>query len=79
MSKPVPRMPVEPRGVSSAQAAAYVGVSNTLFQEMVSDGRMPRPKRINARNVWDRRQIDEAFDLLPEDGGPNPWDQAVGH
>jgi hypothetical protein len=35
---------------------------------------MPRPKRINKRTVWDRRQLDAAFEDLPDDGGPNPWD-----
>lgn len=56
-----------PRGLTRVQAAAYVGVSPTLFDQMVDDGRMPRPKRINARKVWDRRTIDEAFDALPGD------------
>jgi hypothetical protein len=31
------------------QAAAYIGVSPTLFDEMVRDGRMPKPTRINAQ------------------------------
>ncbi len=74
MSKPNYRQSIEPRGVCVVQAAAYVGVSPSLFHEMVSDGRMPRPKRINKRTVWDRRQLDEAFEALPDDGGPNPWD-----
>jgi predicted DNA-binding transcriptional regulator AlpA len=38
-----------PRGLSRVQAAAYVGISPTLFDEMVADGRMPKPVRINAR------------------------------
>ena len=41
---------------------------------MVRDGRMPPPKRINSRTVWDKRRLDEAFEELPEDGGNNPWD-----
>jgi hypothetical protein len=55
------------RGLSRKQAAIYVGVSPSLFDEMVRDGRMPPPKRINARTVWDVRQIDAAFDALPSD------------
>ncbi len=59
-----------PRGLSRTEAAAYIGVSPTLFDEMVQDGRMPRPKRVNARTVWDRRRVDLAFDALDEqDGG----------
>jgi hypothetical protein len=45
---------------------------------LVDDGRMPRPKRINARTVWDRLQLDIAFAALPTQDSPsidfNPWD-----
>ena len=56
-----------PRGLSRVQAAAYVGVKHTLFDEMVADGWMPAPKRINSRTVWDRLALDEAFAALPSD------------
>jgi predicted DNA-binding transcriptional regulator AlpA len=58
-----------PRGLSRVQAAAYVGVSATLFDQLVADNRMPRPKRINRRAVWDRVQLDVAFAALPGDDG----------
>jgi predicted DNA-binding transcriptional regulator AlpA len=57
-----------PRGLSRVQAAAYIGVSPTLFDAMIADRRMPRPKRINSRTVWDRIQLDAAFSALPNDG-----------
>ena len=57
-----------PRGLSRVQSAAYIGVSPTLFDEMVEDRRMPQPVRINARVVWDRLQLDEAFAALPHEG-----------
>jgi predicted DNA-binding transcriptional regulator AlpA len=57
-----------PRGLSRVQAADYIGVSPTLFDQMVVDRRMPRPKRINSRVVWDRIQLDAAFSALPNDG-----------
>jgi predicted DNA-binding transcriptional regulator AlpA len=63
-----------PRGLSRPQAAAYIGVSASLFDQLVKDGRMPRPKRINGRVVWDRRRLDECFEAL-DDGGENPWDK----
>jgi predicted DNA-binding transcriptional regulator AlpA len=67
-----------PRGICREAAAAYVGISPTLFDEMVGDGRMPRPKRINSRTVWDRHQLDKAFDALPDDGGrESEWRFAV--
>jgi predicted DNA-binding transcriptional regulator AlpA len=48
-------------------AATYIGVSPTLFDEMVNDGRMPKPKLINSRTVWDRFALDDAFAALPSD------------
>jgi hypothetical protein len=53
------------RGLNRVQAAAYIGVSPSLFDQMVSDGRMPKAKAINTRMVWDRLAVDRAFDLLP--------------
>jgi predicted DNA-binding transcriptional regulator AlpA len=63
-----------PRGLSRVQSAAYVGVSATLFDEMVDDGRMPQPIRINSRVLWDRLQLDAAFAALSHtsDEG-DPW------
>ncbi len=64
-----------PRGLSREEAARYVGVGTTKFEQMVSDGRMPRPKRIDGRLVWDRLQIEAAFSDLPDDSRANPLDR----
>jgi predicted DNA-binding transcriptional regulator AlpA len=66
-----------PRGLSRVEAAAYVGISPSLFDMMIKDGRMPGPKRINSRAVWDRIKLDLAFDALPENDASllNPWDE----
>ena len=76
---PTRMLPVSfpPRGLSRSEAAAYVGVSPSLFDAMVKDGRMPQPKRINCRTIWDRARLDEAFEALPGDDSNNPWDDAV--
>ncbi|KAB2689713.1 helix-turn-helix transcriptional regulator [Brucella tritici] len=66
-----------PRGMSRAAAALYIGVGTTKFDEMVKDGRMPQPKRVDARVLWDREELDISFDNLPsEDTQPskNVWD-----
>lgn len=63
------RAGLEPRGLSRELAAAYVGLSANKFDALVDDGRMPRPKRIDGRRVWDRRQLDRAFEALPDEGG----------
>lgn len=62
-----------PRGLSREQAAAYIGVSPSLFDEMVEDGRMPKPTRINSRTIWDRLKLDAAFAALTHDGIPEKW------
>lgn len=65
---------VASRGFSRTEAAAYIGVSPSLFDEMVKDARMPSPKQINTRTVWDRLKLDIAFDALPDREEANPWD-----
>lgn len=75
-TKDILPLSLAPRGLSRIEAAAYVGVSPSLFDLLVGDGRMPAPKRINSRTVWDRKKLDQAFELIP-DGDTvdnNPWD-----
>ncbi|MBR0693598.1 AlpA family transcriptional regulator [Bradyrhizobium lablabi] len=64
-----------PRGMSRDDAARYVGVSITKFDEMVADGRMPKPKRVDGRVVWDRLRLEAAFTDLPEEKVKNPLDR----
>lgn len=64
-----------PRGLSRVESAAYIGVSPALFDEMVEDGRMPPPKQINRRTVWDRLALDQCFAALPDREEANPWDK----
>jgi predicted DNA-binding transcriptional regulator AlpA len=56
-----------PRGLRRTLAAAYIGVGQNLFDAMVAEGSMPKPKRIHGRTIWDKVAVDRAFDLL--DGG----------
>ena len=60
--------PEDRLGMSREEAAEYVGVSTFLFDELVDDGRMPKPKVVNSRRVWSRAQIEKAFAALPTDG-----------
>jgi predicted DNA-binding transcriptional regulator AlpA len=84
MTRPLSEMrPLPRRGLSRDEAAMYIGISAAKFDEMVADGRMPGPVRIDARKVWDIRSLDLAFDALPRENptnsweGNHPWDQAV--
>lgn len=63
-----------PRGLCRVQASQYVGVAPGTFDTMVDDGRMPPPKRIGVRKVWDRLALDLAFVALPDEAALNPWD-----
>lgn len=60
------RSHIQPRGLRREDAAAYVAVSTTKFDEMVADGRMPKPKMVDNCVIWDRLQLDSAFDALPD-------------
>jgi excisionase family DNA binding protein len=77
MSESGLKRPVPKRGFSRVEAANYVGVSPSKFDELVRDGRMPAPKRIDGRRVWDIHNLDVAFDALPienETSGRSTWD-----
>lgn len=69
-------VPPTRRGLSRVEAAGYIGVGASKFDTMVTDGRMPMPKRIDGRKIWDVRALDLAFDVLPSEGDVehNPWD-----
>src|SRR5262249_44120643 len=41
------------RGLSRIEAATYVGISPCKFDQLIADGRMPIPRRIDQRKVWD--------------------------
>ena len=68
-----------PRGLRREDAAFYVGVSPSTFDEMVKDGPQPvPPKKVGKRTIWDRRRLDASFEDLPDrndESGPEPGDQ----
>lgn len=77
MTRPSPLPPsLPPRGLSREVAAAMISIGVSKFDQMVGDGRMPPPKRIDGRKVWDRLAVEAAFSALPEDDetAPNTWD-----
>jgi hypothetical protein len=69
--------PQDRLGLSRAEAAEYIGVGVSLFDQMVADGRMPPAKLINSRKVWMRSKIERAFAELPDEGQDketvDPW------
>jgi excisionase family DNA binding protein len=79
-----PHAPVQPRivvplkrGLDRTEAAEYVGIGVTKFDQMVRDGRMPAPVHVDGRRVWDIKALDLAFDALTGHVAisTNPWDE----
>ena len=64
-----------PRGLRREDAAAYIGVSPSKFDQWVERGVMPKPKRVDRIVLWDRKALDAAFDAL-DDGATD--DQVDG-
>jgi hypothetical protein len=50
----------EPRLMTGAEAAAYLGLTPASFTKWVADGRAPRP--LPGTRRWDRKAIDLALD-----------------
>jgi predicted DNA-binding transcriptional regulator AlpA len=64
-----------PRLIGRELAAAYVSVSPNMFDKMVKDERMPKPKRLGPNRIaWDVRELDAAVDRLPTAGNDNTVD-----
>lgn len=61
------RLPIR-RGLGRDEAAVYVGVSPTYFDQLVAWKIMPQPKELGTRLVWDVDELDLAFRSLPSKG-----------
>ena len=64
------------------EAAAALGISPTKFDELVADGRMPKPIKVDAMRLYDTEQVREAWLRIRDaeadnDNGKNPFDETV--
>ncbi len=83
----MPRYDALPPGVLpfavSREAAAYLlGISPSKFDELVKDARMPAPRVIDARVLWDVEELRVAWRALPkraerEQDAACDWDKAL--
>jgi excisionase family DNA binding protein len=62
------RLPIR-RGLDENEAAVYLSLSPSFFRKLVGRGRMPRPRLIGERRIWDVEELDLAFKSLPREGG----------
>ena len=68
-----------PLGLDRVEAAAFIGVGMTLFDQLVREGAMPQPRTIKGRLVWHRTELEKAFAALPvrsAEGGAGSWADA---
>ena len=69
---------VLPFAVGRDDAAHLLGVSATFFDRLVADGRMPSPREIDGRVLWDTEEVREAWRAIPRRGQNadrgNTWD-----
>lgn len=71
-----------PVGISREQAAALIGISVTLFDRLIAEGKMPDARVLHSRLVWDVAEVVDAFRALPHrtervdvaSASVNPWD-----
>lgn len=66
-----------PFGLRRLEAANYVGLGVTKFDQLVRDGRMPKPVALDTVKVWRRDELESALADLAETSATmdNPWDQ----
>lgn len=57
-----------PIGLTREQAAGYLGIGTTLFDDLVKDGQMPSARKLRGAVRWDRLELDVAFRRLPRNG-----------
>jgi hypothetical protein len=59
--------PMQSRGLSRVEAAAYIGVSPSKFDQLRHSGRIPPPKVLDGRLIFTVERLDEFIDALPEE------------
>jgi predicted DNA-binding transcriptional regulator AlpA len=79
MAKPAKSRETEypPRGMRVDRAAAYLDMSRSSFQRLVDEKLLPPGKPIKGMVVWDRRELDAAFEDLGHEER-NTADVALG-
>jgi hypothetical protein len=60
--RPVPR-----RGLSRVEAAGYIGVSPSKFDELRKANRIAPPKVLDGRLIFTVERLDEFLDALPDE------------
>jgi len=72
-----------PRLLRADRAAAYLGMSQSFFLDLVEQGVLPKPIKLRGIRAWDRMKLDaavDAFDVEPpsRDRDRKLADEAMG-
>lgn len=63
------------------RCAAYLDMSKSKFLELVERGKLPKPVRIDGCRMWDRLELDDAFEQFKTEernGKLNTVDMVLG-
>ena len=63
-------------GLGELEAAAAIGISVSKFRTLVNEKRMPSPRRLDGRKIWDVDELRAAFKALPHSDDremPDTW------
>jgi excisionase family DNA binding protein len=67
-----------PRALRQDDAAAYLGMSRSKFLELVADGTLPKARRAHGLILWDRQELDFAFEeVWPTMQDGNTFDKVM--
>jgi hypothetical protein len=72
IERPIPR-----RGLSRVEAATYLGISPSKFDELRKSGRIAPAKVLDGRKLYAIEVLDEFFDALPAEGDDATEDWTV--
>jgi hypothetical protein len=72
IERPIPR-----RGLSRVEAAMYLGISPSKFDELHKTGRIGPAKILDGRKLYGIEMLDEFFDALPDESDDATADWTV--
>lgn len=76
------RLSYPPRAMRLERACAYLGnMAPSTFLELVKAGQLPKPVQVRSMVMWDRFDLDSAFDELKKQSQHkrrNPFEQKFG-
>jgi predicted DNA-binding transcriptional regulator AlpA len=69
-----------PRALRAEHAAAYLAMSKASFLRLVEEGTMPPAIKVKGMVVWDRHDLDDAFEELKRRSAKpvNSMDELMG-